>query len=254
MNCIYNSSLNFKQKTTAQPICFIPQYNLLFYNEVPGKPLSALFQQSNKEIIKKYLILAGQWLAQLHQLPIKKFFRKAFYPGFKGYKNLFIKIKQQLPELEKYLTEIKKVEFTDKIWKAKNKLIHADFYPGNIVVKKNNLFVIDFDKSGIGPPLMDVATLYGCLEFPKNIWKLQFNQGEREEIQEVFLNSYCQAKNVSLAKTKVRLKKFLAKIFLDQLRYYFLFESQNINLMTKKNRVNLVNKLKALILKIKKYL
>jgi len=254
MNYIYNNSFHTQRKTTPRPIYFVSQHNLLFYDEVPGTPLSVLISQNDTTAVKKSLISAGQWLTQLHQLEIKKNFKKAFYPGTKGYKILFTKIKRYLPELKKDLIEIKKIEFTDKIWEAEKALIHADFYPGNIIINKNIFSVIDFDKTGVGPSLMDVATLYGCLEFPDTSWKLQFSQKKRKDFQEIFLQSYCQAKNIDFIKTKIKLRKFLAKIFLDQLRYYFLFDRQNVNLMARKDRANLINKLRDLILKIKIYL
>ena len=251
MNRIYNVSFGGKEKSIPRPICFVPRYNLLFYDEAPGIPLSALMAKKDLQATRESLISAGRWLAELHQLKVNKNIKKAFYPKVKGYKSLFKKIKKYLPEIKKDLEGIKNIEFIDKSWEREKVLIHADFYPGNIIVNRTKLFVIDFDKSGVGPFLMDIATLYGSLEFPKTIWNLQFSQKEKKDLQEVFLGSYCQARNIDFLKTKLELKKFLTKIFLDQLRYHFLFNLKNIDSMKKKNRADLIKKLRDLIAKIK---
>jgi len=254
MNFLYTSPINVPQKTIARPIDFISQYNLLFYEEVPGTPLSQLMAENNKTEVKRALILAAQWLAKLHRIKFKTKIKKAFYPQTRGYKILFKQIKKYFPNLKKDLVQDKILEFTDEIWKTENVLIHADFYPGNIIVNKDQLFIIDFDKAGSGPGLMDIATLYGALEFPNSVWKIRFNQKELKELQTAFLKKYCQSRGINYTKTKSNLKMFLAKIFLDQIRYYFYFDLQNIKRMPKEYKTNLSNKLRDLILKVKSYL
>ena len=254
MNFIYESPLNNRQKTTARPIEFIAKYNLLFYDEVPGIPLAQLIEENNIAQIKKALVLAAKWLAELHRLPTNNKIQKAFYPQSKGYKILFTKIEKYLPELKKDLIDINLLNFTDEIWKKEKVLIHADFYPGNIIFDKNRLFVIDFDKAGLGPSLMDIATLYGCLEFPDSIWELKLSQKQINNLQTLFLQTYSQAAKRDYNKTEKELRKFLAKIFLDQIRYYFFFDLQNIPTMSDEYRDGLSNKLRDLILKVKSYL
>lgn len=254
MNFVYKSSMEARQKSTARPIDFLSRYNMLFYEEVPGTTLAQLIADNNVEEIKKALILAAQWLSRLHRLPVNSRIKKAFYPQANGYKILFKKIAKYLPSLKKDLLKAKLLEFTDKIWRKEKVLIHADFYPSNIIVNKNQLFIIDFDKSGLGPGLMDVATLYGCLEFPSSVWELKFNQKQIRNFQTLFLRSYCKTANLDYIKTKKKLRKFLAKIFLDQIRYYFFFDFANIKQMSKEHKASLTNKLQDLISKVKEYL
>ena len=245
MNYIYSF-----QKTVSRPIYFDKKNNLLFYEEVKGRQFSDLIEKGDKLAIKKYLVLIGKWLSWLHKLPIEHF-REAFYPNKKEYEILFNKVKKYLPELKKDLNRIKNIDFIDEVWETGEKtLVHADFYPGNIIVNGDEFFVIDFDKAGIGNSLIDIATLYGCLEFPDTVWKLKFNQEERKSLQETFLYSYCEAEGINLEKTKIKLKEFLSKIFLDQFRYHFLFNLQNIDLMSQKERNLLVKKLRDLISKV----
>jgi Ser/Thr protein kinase RdoA (MazF antagonist) len=43
-------------------------------------------------------------------------------------------------------------------------LIHADLHPGNMVWQGAKVSIIDFDRSGFGPVIYDIATTFGYLE------------------------------------------------------------------------------------------
>ena len=256
MNYVYNYHLNQGLSNIARPIFLDRQNNILFYEEVPGILLADLMNRNEAKKLNKLLPSISKWLAKLHQLRIKPAdkIKKSFYPKAEGYQLLFSQIKHFFPELDNEIKKINNLNLIDQIWNSKKTLIHGDFYPGNIIINNNNFFVIDFDKSGIGYPLMDLATLYASFEFPADIWKTKIGLKDQKHYQKILIENYSHFAEIDLERVKNELKIILAKIFLDLTRYFFLFDRLNIDSMKLKDKKILINKLKSLINKAENYL
>lgn len=74
--------------------------------------------------------------------------------------------------IERYLSILSKMEYADtekfheygvSLWNRVRDnftgFCHGDFHTGNMLMKKNKLYLFDFDACGIGYPLYDIATL-----------------------------------------------------------------------------------------------
>lgn len=204
-----------------QSFDFFDDSGLFLYKEVPGTALVDILQE------KKYpgilIERLADWLAKLHSLPAEKSnLPKAFFPKVKGYKGAFEKIKEYLPDVKMSLNF--SINFLDKMWHDSGELIHNDFYPGNIIIDNKNIYCIDFVYSGLGPFMMDLATIYGCFEFPQ--FKNIFNKEQVEEFRSIFLQKYAKNRSLEYQEIIHALPKFLIKIFLDQIFYAsYAFES-----------------------------
>jgi len=242
----------YKKLPIANAVYFDKNHNILFYEEVPGRTLAEIIEKKEKRILSQSLKKAALFLAKLHNLKPKTPFSKAFFPQSTGYKNVFQKIKTSLPELKKEIPPLEILKFVDKIWENQSVLIHNDLYPGNIIVDKTQLYVIDFDKAGRGPALIDLAAIVASFNFPKEIWQIKLSQRDRTKLQDIFIKTYCKSQHIDFKKTKTQLKKFLAKIFLDQIRYYFLLDYKNLPKMTKQNRRKFGQKIRSLIINFNK--
>ncbi len=204
----------------ARPLDFISQINFLLYEEVAGAPLADIFQAGDSKKIEKVLKEAGKWLAKLHGLVPEKVFRPALFLGAKDYGSAFKKIAKLAPRLKKYFLSFEKLVCIDKISREKTALIHNDFYPGNVILASGGICAIDFDKSGLGPPLMDVAMLFGWLDMARDVWKSDFSKNDIQKFQKVFLASYCGDACLDHLGVRRGLNKLLVKVYLDQAYNY----------------------------------
>ena len=255
MNYLYHQGFKENGLAIARPIDFLEKINLLLYREVPGRPFSSIIEKGNYSQIEKNLKKIARWLIKLHKLRFQENkFKKAPFLGLKGYLKIFKKIKKFMPDLKDDLNSLPSLSFVEQIWQKKKILIHNDFYPGNIIVDQNVIYGVDFDRAGLGPPLMDIATICGSLEFPREIWELNLSKKEISDLQEIFFQTYCQLRKISYQKNKKLLQLFLAKIFLDQIHYYSAFAIRGWNFVDKETQRGFSFKIKSLILKVKKYL
>lgn len=258
MKYLYSAGFNKGNLLVAEPVDFIEELNLILYKETPGLPLGEvlLSQKPKTQEIIRYLEKAAGWLRKLHTLSCsKKKFRRALFLGKEKYIKIFKKINWFMPDLKDYLPQGKNLEIIDEIWrKEKKSLIHNDFYPGNFIIGKGKFYGIDFDRSGIGPQLMDVAALYGFLEFPKEIWKPNLSEKEIKILQEGFLKTYCKIIPLNYPETRIKLKKFLAKIYLDQVHYYAALAFKGWRFLDNQTKEDFATKIKSLLLKMEEYL
>lgn len=254
MNYLYYRGFDKGNSRIAKPIDFIKRFNLLLYEEAPGSPFSQILEKSDIPKITQQFKNIAKWLAKLHSLPLPKktILRETIFLDTKDYLQIFNKIKKFMPELKNYLIPIGKIKLINKIWMEPKSLIHNDFYPGNIIVKSKCIYSIDFDRSRIGPPLMDVAALYGCLEFPKEVWKLNFSKREIKYLQKTFLETYCNLLSLNYEGTKIKLKDFLTKVYLNQITYYAALAFEGWPFLTKAAKKGFISKIKSLLIKIKK--
>lgn len=178
---------------------FLPEFKTILREYIEGDFLIDIifgkkinFNQT-KEIVEKI----SQWLADLHNLKIKKsnkfLFKKLNQKIEKIILNRtieFIKpnIEYLSPLIKKNLRIlIKKTEAIEK--KNKICLIHGDFQPANFI-KKNNLFYFtDFDTMEIGNPLRDLGKflfqLSYFLEETRSFLPQQIN-----ELEKLFITKY----------------------------------------------------------------
>lgn len=255
INYLYFHGFNKGKYRVPRPIDYLEKANLLLYEEVKGEVFSSIIEKRKKRKIESDVKRIARWLAKLHATKIKRgLFKKALFLGKRKYQKMFFDIKKLMPSLKKDLKFSINLNLVQQAWNKKEylALIHNDFYPGNIIIQDSKVFGIDFDRAGMGPFLMDLATFYGCFDFPKEIWQTDLTKSERKKLQNLFLEVYCKKRNVQLKKIQDLLKPFLLKIFLDQIHYHFYFAKRGWRYMDRTEKNAAQRKIQALVLTVKK--
>ena len=200
--------LNKKQLHVPKPIKSMNRNNIEYIHGhfvtvlswIDGSPMTEKFIQSN--INKKYIYFGelGKTLANLHiysdEWLIPDNFSKRSWDiqGLLGEKPIWGKFWEN-PELTKSNKEIilniknkLKLILNDVKIKLDFGLIHADAGPNNILINKDKTHLIDFDDSGFGFRLFDLAT---SLLF-------YYDHSDYELIKKYFLHGYISKKNIDL--------------------------------------------------------
>ncbi len=258
MKDIYLLGFNKGSLQSPKPILYIKEINLLLYQEAEGTPLVEIIKKNNKES-ERAMIYSAKWLFKLHSLPTKNF-KKATFIGKKGYINIFKKITNKEKSILKNIPSSSNLNLIEKGWKKEEKrLIHNDFYPGNAIFGKKVFYGIDFDKTGVGPFLMDIATIYGSFNFPKSAWESKINQKSLKNLWNIFLETYITCLNKDSVKEKKKkiefsdfensIKIFKAKVFLDQACYFSSFLEKGWDFMNQKFRKEFISKIQFFLKK-----
>lgn len=252
MSYLYENLDNSKKLSIPQPLEHLEKINLLLYEEAPGNPLVSLLQEKNKKRKKEAMKNAALWLSWLHKLSPKKKLPKAVFLSSTDYKKSLKTIGKNIPELKKHIIFKKDISFIDNIWVFNNTIIHNDFYPGNSIIGNKKISGIDFDMSGLGPPLMDVAALFSFFDFPKRMWPYKMDKKESWDLKEVFIKEYCKKNNLDLNKTIKDIQPFLIRSFLFQLHCYVGFFLKGRRFMNEKSKNSFSMIIKDIMDKINK--
>ena len=256
MNYLYWEGFNKGRYKIPKPLDYLHQENLLLYQEVEGLPLGQIIQEGNFKQIERYLKKTAGWLAKLHKKELKKeLVSQAYFLGKRKYQKMFSEIAALMPSLKEEIKSLKKnvdLDNIQKIWKKKEftTIIHNDFYPGNIIIQEKKIYGIDFDRAGLGPFLMDLATLCASLVFPRTIWPIYLKLKERKKFQDVFLRTYAQKRKIKPKEIKSLFGPFLIKAFLDQLHYHFYFAKKGWRYFEQSRKKDSIEKINSLIKKI----
>ncbi|MBU1102389.1 aminoglycoside phosphotransferase family protein [Patescibacteria group bacterium] len=255
MNFLYGQGFDEGGLLIARPLDFIKDANLLLYEEAQGTPLSLIIQDKNSSELEGFLERTAEWLAKLHGCNFKKEtdFPPAVFIKKNEYSKIFAQIINLIPGLRNVLVFNSELEFIDEISDGQKTLIHNDFYPGNIIVGQEIIYGIDFEKSGFGLRLMDVATFLGWFDFPQQIREANFSEKEISNFQNIFLAAYCRSCRLERAEIERTLNKYLAKIFLDQVYNYAIIYVKGRNYFSSEDKINYERKIKALVQKVRQH-
>ncbi|MBD3208489.1 MAG: phosphotransferase [Candidatus Nealsonbacteria bacterium] len=254
MKFIYEEGLKNDKILCARPLDFLHKNNMLLYEEAEGTPLYKIIEENKYSEIRKVLKKVTTWLKDIHSLNTsEERFRNTPRLGEEDYQYCFQQLAKIVPEFEKEAPIFSDLVFLTNIQDSSNKeLIHGDFYPGNAIIKNNTVAGIDFDKSGLGPKLMDIATLSASFDFPSNVWQIGLNRKEKESIQDFLWKEYCSQADLNHKKENVLLP-LLCKVFLDRIYDYSEFLIKGWDSMSSQGKKDFSEKIKSLIVKFKKY-
>jgi len=158
------------------PIFYSKNFKAFFYLGVDGKNLQH-YIKNEPEKIEDYIKLSAAWLSNLHQTktdPKKNNYNplssriETVVPGPKVYVE---SIQKKAPE---HLSEIKKIfnqinEFDKKnLEKNAHYLIHGDFHPENVIIKKNDsskIVIIDYTDICISDFARDLGSFLHQLKY-----------------------------------------------------------------------------------------
>lgn len=213
LNHLYSQGFDQGFFQVPQPLDYLKQQNALFYRGAKGNSLQLLLEK--KKLPLRLFRKLAEFLFQIHSQGFKKV--KAKNLKLKDYKQCLSKLKELTPFYRSRCPSPKKINFLKELEKGNN-FIHGDFYPSNIIIGQNQIFLIDFDKAGKGNFLLDLLSFYFWFELPR-IKSFQLSPREIQKRREVFLRHYCQLANLNFPEIKSELKRFKAKIFLNCLHY-----------------------------------
>jgi len=248
LSYLYSNGFNKGFFQVQRPLDFIKEINAFFYEKAEGVPLNLILEKRkpSTKLFKKI----SEFLFKIHSLKFKKFKPKML--KLKDYEECFRELKNLVPQFHQLIPSLKKIIFLEKLREG-NYFIHGDFYPSNIIVGKNKLFLIDFDKAGRGNFLIDLLSFYFWFDLPK-IKPLKLSLNETEDYKNEFLENYCKLSHLNLKEVKSQLEKFKAKIFLDCLHYVTFRACRGWKKIDEKLRGRFTESIKILLEKINEIL
>lgn len=123
-------------------------------------------------------------------------------------------------------------------------MIHNDFYLGNIIVDGSKIYAIDFDKSGVGHPYMDLASILISFEFPKELWDHNLSFESVSEMKALFKKTYFESFGFDAEESETSLQLMKKKALLDRMTDYVNFVKvswTNMDKETKKYWTNIIS-------------
>ncbi|MFA6492732.1 MAG: aminoglycoside phosphotransferase family protein [Patescibacteria group bacterium] len=162
LSFIYNHGFNNDEILVPKPLAFFKEYNLFFYESLPGETL--IFDLKNKDLLDKKIRFAAKALKKFHTLP-KPDFELWDAGNFLNYKDfegwaLF----KFYPNLAKSLNEIV-APLKEKIYQQKSDdICHGDYQPANLIFFDHKIFILDFGTVCLLDREYDVASFINQLE------------------------------------------------------------------------------------------
>lgn len=181
-----NNALNF-----AKPLGYLPAFKTSWQEGLPGVPLSNREWSDSEflDLIKK----SAKMIAALHQTPVecaRKIQRQDIVEKLERLKtrlnNAEPTIRAILEDLvDRLLIQADNLDFTTLA------TLHGDLHLKNILVERNNLYLIDLDTISLSPPLFDVGNFIAWLLFfgPR----VKINSQLQHESIKVFVNEYIKS-------------------------------------------------------------
>jgi len=142
-----------------QPLSYVPSWRLLLVEKVEGTYAKDLFLKGDKHQQSHAAIRSAQWLAQFHALPTIP----GRVVGPNEVLSRSIKRCQQIAERCPALAQ-KAQRLLKEVEEASTYLVdlpmtvsHGDFLPGHVVLREEQVMVIDWDSFVLADPSRDVA-------------------------------------------------------------------------------------------------
>lgn len=249
MSYLYENGFSEARFKVPRPLDYIDELGLFIYEEAPGEPLSSIIDKNQYSL--KFSKDIAEFLFKIHSIKDIKSKKKALIFGQEDYLGTYKRIKKIFPQFAESFP-LQKIHFLQEL-EGEFSLIHGDFYTGNLIINGNEIILIDFDKAGQGPILYDLASFCYCFEFPKSIWPLPLSKADINKYQHIFLKSYAKMAGWDLSALKLRLNKYMAKVFLNALNYYTGLAYEGWSILTKKEKKLYSIQIKDLLEKTNKY-
>lgn len=203
----------------ARPITYFLHWRLLVYEEADGETLLSRLRRRDRSA-RRDIQRAALWLAKLHrqsthglQLSDRRI----------GQKRYWIQALDLLHDLksEEWMTLRRTVRrvivFEDGLAKkSPRSLVHFDFHPGNILVNRQIISVVDFTDTRISHPLVDVGTFLAQLDL---LFRGPSFQSDIVAWKKSFVSAYHKAN------PRVSLRGPSAQSILDFMRFRVAFQS-----------------------------
>lgn len=183
---IYNHGFDQGQFLIAKPLGFFEDSNVMFYENIQGKPLMTELGEDVVALTSKIKLCAGI-LKKIHGLPepeVKLWNANDFFEFKKLERGaLQIYYPAVARELDNLIMKIK-----EKIDKNKTpEFCHGDYNPNNLIINRDKIYVLDFDMVSFIDKEYDLANFVDQLQ----IMTKRFGNFENfETFKKEFLISY----------------------------------------------------------------
>lgn len=199
-NCLEENYNYFNAKTmfrAVKPIAFFPEWHAIVTAETPGlvlKPVimcyTRLLSLQDIESFKKVLFLCGSWLRDFHHNV-----KTATDFEMEGITLYLSKRLEKLEDVGLVRKEIgkvlrKKMEAIEQAYIrfVPSVLLHNDFIPGNILVDRERICVLDFSWVGKGCHYFDITAFW--LELQRLGEMPHYSKRNVSLLQKAFLEGY----------------------------------------------------------------
>lgn len=202
---------------TPRPLAYLRSYDLFLYESFPGDRLRDLLEKKPLTIpyFKTILAQTAAWLAALHRIPLREphLLRNAS-PHSRS--KMLSALLPSIPadkrrEFRRNVTTLFTV-ILPSLPKTQT-LIHRDPHIANIIVqpKTHRLAIIDYSESGLGQPMVDIATMIVHLRVALHPF---YSAQDIELFSEHFLTSYRRSSHLPRGDFRLHLTAFLALVSL----------------------------------------
>lgn len=149
---LYKKGFNKGNILVSEPYIFFKDYNLLLYENIPGRTLMHELDK-DLEYLAHVVNLSARALKKIHKIPLPSL--KLWHQDW----NLNIPVMTKYyPELAKKINIIQSNIF-NKLNKTKSGVFcHGDFQPNNIIFYKNKLYILDFGSVCVLDRELDIAS------------------------------------------------------------------------------------------------
>lgn len=228
MKYLWRNAFDHGPLQIARPVTFFQRWKLLVYEEAPGEPLSALAARHPKTAGKS-LVQAAQWLAKLHQLRPRQLSKAFSHRDRARYWRQALSVLQRSSskELSDLRATVKRVlKFEDRLARLPGgRLVHHDFHPGNIIVDRNTMRVVDFTESRISHPLVDVGSFLAQLDYQMSAqvppialaeWKKVFLRAYHRSAPRVTVKGMSEEKIFQFMRFRIALQTYIGLYLVGQ--------------------------------------
>jgi thiamine kinase-like enzyme len=218
----------------CEPIMYFPDHNLMLTSKVSGLRLKEVLIKDkgydDDGLLQTYVKRSAQWLAKLHSSGLTttttstQLIRANMQPEQKKLNDWCRHLSRLYPDFAARIHNILSciVGMEKSVKSECNTLIHGGFHPGNIFVDETDLTVIDFDRSRISDPAIDLTYFISKLVTIKRKYNLSLL--DTEVLQKCFLDEYCyyfdnNSRTIRISKVLLsdKLEIFLARSYLEHL-------------------------------------
>lgn len=187
----------------ARPVTFFYRWRLLVYEEASGTPLDRYLRRGSARhtVIEQ----SARWLVALHHHSPRTLKTAHSRANRKLYWQKALKILSRAvgSDKQRLVRAVKKtMAFEDRLAAHRGRvLVHHDFHPGNILISRNTVRVVDFTESRLSDPLVDVATFVAQLD----LQLFDIPSAHVRGWQKIFVDTYAKhAKHVSLTNRRAQ--------------------------------------------------
>jgi tRNA A-37 threonylcarbamoyl transferase component Bud32 len=185
-NELYKKTRDNSILDIPKPMKYNRERNIFFMEKSPGSVLSNLIKKQSYDT--KYVEQTAHALSELHQINLPTLESQNPDSLLNDVISTTAYLTRILPDLKTEIDDINQQfeKQKDNFTTNERGFVHGDCHPGQFLIDKNKVSVIDFDRSFTGDGLIDNGNFIAALRYTDIIKEININ----EKIQKVFIKKY----------------------------------------------------------------